>query len=188
LTVSRHAVVREVASFYACAPSPPVTDCLMKLISQTQLDELAHRAGASPRGRAHLPIHAGDADPVQRFFVAANRASYFRPHRHRVRSELTVVLRGAFSVLTFDDAGRVTARYEVGGDSSELGYEIPPATWHTLLAQVDGSTFLEIKQGPYDPATAAEQAAWSPAEGDAQVAGFLAWARLAQPGDLAPQP
>jgi cupin fold WbuC family metalloprotein len=159
----------------------------MKLISQTLLDELAARAGASPRGRAHHPIHAGDADPVQRFFVAANRSSYFRPHRHLVRSELTVVMRGAFSVLTFDDAGRVAARYEVAADGSELGYEIPPSTWHTLLAQSDGSAFLEVKQGPYDPATAAEFAAWAPAEGTEPAAGFLVWARTARPGELAPR-
>jgi cupin fold WbuC family metalloprotein len=189
LTVRGHAVVRPVASFYACRSHfrPVAVPCPMKLISQALLDGLAARADASPRGRAHHPIHAGDADPVQRFFVAANRGSYFRPHRHLARSELTLVLRGAFGVLVFDDGGGVTARYEVGGDSGQLGYEIPPATWHTLLAQVDGSTFLEVKQGPYNPATAAEYAPWAPAEEHSSVPGFLAWARTAQPGHVAPR-
>jgi cupin fold WbuC family metalloprotein len=157
----------------------------MKLFSQNLLDELASRAGASPRRRAHHPIHAGDTDRVQRFFVSANRDSYFRPHRHLVRSELTLVVRGAFTVLVFDAEGVVTQRYEVGAGSQDLGYELPPGTWHTVLAQADGSTFLEVKEGPYDPATAAEQASWAPPEGDASVATFLAWARSAQPGERA---
>jgi cupin fold WbuC family metalloprotein len=157
----------------------------MKLFSQNLLDELASRASASPRRRAHHPIHADDTDRVQRFFVAANRDSYFRPHRHLVRSELTLVVRGAFTVLEFDAEGLVTQRHEVGAGSEAVGYELPPATWHTVLVQTDGSAFLEVKEGPYDPATAAEQATWAPPEGHASVAAFLAWARSAQPGERA---
>jgi cupin fold WbuC family metalloprotein len=159
----------------------------MKLLSHALLDELAVRAAASPRGRAHHPIHVDASDPVQRFLVTAGRDSYFRPHRHSARSELTLVLRGAFSLLTFDADGRVLTRHEVGGNAPDMGYEIPPATWHTLVSQADGSTFLEVKQGPYDPATSAEPAAWAPAEGHPSVASLLAWARTAQPGDLAPR-
>ena len=159
----------------------------MKLFTQTLLDELAARAAASPRGRAHHPVHGSDSDPVQRFFVAANRGSYFRPHRHVTRSELTWVVRGAFTVLTFDSEGRVLARYDVGGNSPATGYEIPAGTWHTLLPQTDGATFLEVKEGPYDPARSAEFAAWAPAERDPQVATLLAWAHSAQPGEVAPR-
>lgn len=123
---------------------------------------------------------------VQRFFVVGDRDTYFRPHRHLTKAELAVVLRGRFDVLTFDDAGKVTARYSIGEDSQEFAYELPPATWHTLLACTDGSTFLEIKQGPYDPATAAQFASWAPAEGDTQVPEFLDWLRDAQPGTCVP--
>jgi hypothetical protein len=49
-----------------------------------------------------------------------------------------------------------------------------------------GGAFLEIKEGPYDPATATEYAAWAPAEGDAAVPEFTAWLRGAQPGDTPP--
>lgn len=159
----------------------------MKLFTQGLLDELAARAAASPRKRAHHPIHAADSDPVQRFFVTAQRGSYFRPHRHLTRSELTWVVRGSFRVLTFDHEGRVLARYEVGGSSPEMGYEIAPSTWHTLLPLSDGATFLEVKEGPYDPVSAAEFAPWAPPEGDAAVARLLEWAHIAQPGDVAPR-
>lgn len=154
----------------------------MKLISATVLDELTAKAAASPRGRAHFTIHASDQDPVQRFFVVANRGSYFRPHRHLTRSELALVVRGSFTVLTFDESGVVTGRYAVGADSGHLAYEAPERTWHTLVPEADGSAFLEVKEGPYDPATAVEFAAWAPPEGDPAVPRFLEWLRTAQPG------
>jgi cupin fold WbuC family metalloprotein len=157
----------------------------MKLFPRTLLDELTAKATASPRLRANYNIHPTSADPVQRFFVVAHRESYFRPHRHLTKSELAFVLRGAFDVLTFDDVGKVTARYAVGEGTSTMGFETPQATWHTLIAAGDGSAFLEIKEGPYDPATAAQFAPWAPPEGDLSVPGFLHWLRDAQPGSAA---
>jgi cupin fold WbuC family metalloprotein len=158
----------------------------MKLFSHSLLDELTTRATASPRARAHQNIHEAATDLVQRFFVVTNRNSYFRPHRHLTKSELAMVLRGRIDVLTFDERGTVTARYSIGDDAASMAYETPRATWHTLVADTDGSAFLEVKEGPYDPATAAEFAAWAPAEGDPAAPGFLEWVRRAQPGDKAP--
>ena len=155
----------------------------MKLLPQALLDELAARAAASPRRRAHHTIHASAADPVQRFIVVTCADTYFRPHRHTTRAELALILRGRFEILTFDEAGTLTARYPVGAGSPSLGYETPPGTWHTVLALEDGAAFLEVKEGPYDPATAAEFAPWAPAEGDVAVAAFSAWLRRARTGE-----
>lgn len=158
----------------------------MKLFDSRLLDELAAKATASPRQRAHLNLHASAADPVQRFFVAANRHSYFRPHRHLSKSELALVVRGQFDVVTFDTSGAVIARYLVGGETGSFGFETPPATWHTLIAREDGGAFLEVKEGPYDPATIVEFASWAPPEGDASVPAFMQWLRTAQPGEMPP--
>jgi cupin fold WbuC family metalloprotein len=158
----------------------------MKLFSHRLLDELAAKAAASPRQRANHNVHASPGDLVQRFFIAAHRQSYFRPHRHLAKSELALVIRGQFDVLTFDGAGNVTGRHQVGAAAPSIGFETPQGTWHTLIASVDGGAFLEIKEGPYDPAVAAEFAPWSPPEGHASVPEFLDWLRHAQPGAAAP--
>jgi cupin fold WbuC family metalloprotein len=155
----------------------------MKLFSASLLDELSAKAAASPRGRANHNVHASAEDPVQRFFIVANRHSYFRPHRHLTKSELALVVRGAFDVLTFDESGRVLARYAVGEGTGHIGYETPRATWHTLLARTDGSAFFEVKEGPYDQSTAAQFAPWAPAEGDPGIPQFLEWLRAAEPGE-----
>jgi cupin fold WbuC family metalloprotein len=160
----------------------------MKLFSQALLDELTAKASMSPRLRANHNIHASPADPVQRFFIAAQRDSYFRPHRHLTKSELALALRGRFDVLTFDANGGVTGRYRVGSDTPNIGFETPQATWHTVLAVTDGAAFLEIKEGPYDPATAAEFAPWAPPEGAESVPAFQQWLRQVQPGAAAFEP
>ena len=158
----------------------------MKLLSRTLLDELTAKAASSPRARAHHNIHATAADPVQRFLVVAGADSYFRPHRHKTRSELAVIVRGRVDVLTFEERGRVTARYGVGEGTDSIGSETPQGAWHTVVPGAAGGAFLEIKEGPYDPATAAESAPWAPAEGGASVPRFLEWLRSAQPGDTPP--
>jgi cupin fold WbuC family metalloprotein len=156
---------------------------VLKLLPRDLLDELAAKAAASPRLRAHHNIHATPADPVQRFLVVAQGDSYFRPHRHASRAELALLLRGQVDVLLFDEAGRVLARHAVGADADNFAYETPQGVWHTLVPAAGGCAFLEIKEGPYDPATAVQFAHWAPPEGDAAVPGFRVWLRKARPGD-----
>lgn len=160
----------------------------MKLISARLLDELAAAAAASPRGRTHYNLHGSPDDVVQRYLVVANRGSYFRPHRHTTRAELALIVRGAMDLIVFDDARRVTARYAFGAGAGNIAYENGPGIWHTVVVNADATAFLEVKQGPYDPETASEFARWAPAEGEAAVAHFLAWARHAEPGETAPAP
>ncbi len=158
----------------------------MKLISASLLDELASAAAASPRGRSHYNLHGSADDPVQRYLVVANRGSYFRPHRHTTRAELALIVRGELDLLVFDDARRITARYAFGAGAANIAYENGPEIWHTVVVKADATAFLEVKQGPYDPATASEFARWAPPEGDPGVAHFLEWARHAAPGDTVP--
>jgi len=155
----------------------------VRLLPRSLLAELAAKAALNPRQRAHYNIHASADDRVQRFVVVAQAGAYFRPHRHATKSELAVLLRGQVDVLVFDEEGRVTARYRVGDGSDSMAYETPERTWHTLVSGPGGCAFLEIKEGPYDAATATEFAAWAPPEGDGAVPGFLDWLRRARPGD-----
>jgi cupin fold WbuC family metalloprotein len=156
----------------------------MKLFDDNLLDELAAKAAASPRRRAHFNIHGSASDLVQRFLVVAQSGTYFRPHLHRTNAELVTMLRGRLDLVTFDEAGRVLAREGLGEGTGHFAYEMPSGTWHTLVAATGPAAFLEVKQGPYDPATAADFAKWAPAEGEDAVPRFQQWLREARAGSL----
>lgn len=156
----------------------------MKLITADLLAGLLNQAGASPRRRAHHTLHESPADPIQRFFVAARRDSYFRPHRHRERGEFALVIQGQLDVLVLDDIGKVLQRVSLGPAANVVAFEMAADTWHVWLPMTDESLFFELKQGPYDPQTAAEFAPWSPAEGTPEVAPFMVKLRHAKVGDL----
>ncbi|WP_116812956.1 WbuC family cupin fold metalloprotein [Steroidobacter cummioxidans] len=157
----------------------------MKLISNALLDEITAKAAASPRRRAHHNLHSSPSDLVQRFVVVAQSDTYIRPHRHLTKSELCTVVRGQFEVVVFDTDGTITHRSVVGEGTPNLAFELPQATWHTLLALTDGAAFVEVKEGPYDPATAAEFAGWAPEEGRA-TADFQRWVQSAPVGARVP--
>jgi len=156
----------------------------MKLITPQLFNELLVKAGSNPRKRAHHNIHESAADPVQRLFIAARLGSYFRPHRHPLKSEFALVIRGLFDVLVFDDDSRLTERVTIGPGANVVAFDLPPNIWHTWLPRADESVFFETKQGPYDPQTAAEFALWSPAEDSPEVAAFSARLQKAKVGDF----
>jgi cupin fold WbuC family metalloprotein len=156
----------------------------MRLFEDSLILDLAAKAAASPRRRAHFNIHDSAADLVQRFLVVAQADSYFRPHLHRTNGELATVLKGRLDLLTFDEQGRALARHGIGEGTGQFAYEMPAGTWHTLVPVNGPVAFLEVKQGPYDPSTAVEFPAWAPKEGDESVSRFQRWLRDAQAGGL----
>jgi len=144
----------------------------MKLIRNDEIDALLTRAATQPRRRAHRNVHESPADPVQRFVVAAKRDSYFRPHRHPGKWEFAIVIRGRFDVVEFDDVGKVLDRRSVGPGAEAAAFEIARGIWHSWIPVEEDSVFVEIKEGPYDAATASEFAAWSPADGSPEAPAF----------------
>lgn len=158
---------------------------IIKLISDALLDEMTAKAAASPRRRTHHNLHGSPNDLVQRFVVVAHSDTYIRPHRHMTKSELCTLVRGRFEVVVFDADGTITERSVIGAGTPNLAYELPSQTWHTLLALTDGAAFVEVKEGPYDPATAAEFAHWAPEEGGS-IADFQRWVKTAPVGARVP--
>jgi cupin fold WbuC family metalloprotein len=155
----------------------------MKLITSDLINELVVQAGTNARRRINYNIHESLSDPVQRLFVASRLESYFRPHRHPEKWELSLVIQGLFDVIVFDNTSRVIERISLGPGADVIGFEMPPNTWHSWVTMTDGAVFFEIKQGPYDARTPAEFATWSPEEGTTQAQGFAARLRQAKVGD-----
>ncbi|OHX13579.1 WbuC family cupin fold metalloprotein [Chromobacterium sphagni] len=155
----------------------------MKTLNNQDLAALSAQAACAPRLRAHHNIHSELDDVIQRLAIAMEPDTYVRPHRHPGSPELLIVLSGALDWIEFDAAGEtVVARYRLGEGGVRV-FEAPANTWHSVVSLEPGSVVFEVKRGPYQPIPATDLAEWSPAEGDARVAGMLAFLRRAQPGE-----
>ena len=154
----------------------------IKRVDFAALRDLAAQAAATPRRRKNLNLHESPDDPVQRLLNDFEPGTYVRPHRHKDKWELFVLVQGAAAVLTFEDDGRVRERVELNAAGGARVVEIPAATWHTLVSLAPGTVLFEVKRGPYDSAAPAEYAPWAPAEGDARAAVLERRLRDCQPG------
>ena len=137
-------------------PIPTLT-----LIDDALLDEVCAEAAANPRRRKNRNFHPRDDFPAHRLLNAMQTDSYIPPHRHldADKDETFVVLRGALGVFIFDDTGAVVQKIKVGvkvdaqstGQSTVHGVDIPHGVWHTAVALLPDTVFLEAKAGPYRP-------------------------------------
>jgi len=80
-------------------------------------------------------------------------------------------------LVVFKDDGTVNSVFRFGTNHSikglALGAEIPPNTWHTVIALESGSVLLEVKAGPFDPSLPKDLAFWAPEEGSVVSLSYL---------------
>lgn len=155
----------------------------MKRVTATQLADMAAAAGTAPRRRTHVTLHDESSDPVQRVVIALQPGTYVRPHRHGDAIwELFTLLDGTLAVLTFDESGKVTGRFELRSGGDRIA-QLAPGQWHSVVALAPDTLALEVKPGPYRPATDKDFAAWAPAEGQDGAAAMVAWLEQADVGE-----
>lgn len=150
----------------------------MKKLTATDLTTLGQQAAQSPRLRANSNLHQELSDPIQRLAIAMEPDTLILPHRHPHTWEVLTALRGRFTVLVFDDAGKVIDRAELGVDTSVV--EIPAGGWHAVLSRDVGAVIFEVKHGPYAPIAEADIAAWSKGRSADEL---NAWYAVAQVGE-----
>jgi cupin fold WbuC family metalloprotein len=138
-------------------------------------EQLTAAARRSARRRKNLDFHEVAAHPAQRLLNAVEPESYIRPHRHLESSkdETFVVLKGAFGLVLFDEAGNVTDARMLRPDADLVGAHVPARTFHCLVSLAPGSVFFEAKAGPYDAASDKEWPAWAPPEGAPEARVYL---------------
>ncbi|WP_311134320.1 WbuC family cupin fold metalloprotein [Synechococcus sp. CS-1332] len=155
----------------------------LQRIDQALFNTVAAGAGASPRRRLNHNFHA-PTDRVQRFLNAMQPGTYVRPHRHRRGTpgagfECFLVLQGEVGLLLLDGAGRVQACERISAGGPLFGIELAEGVIHTLVALSADAVLMEIKQGPYEPATDKDFLAGFPMEGtEAAASQEQAWRAL----------
>lgn len=161
----------------------------MQLFAKEMLDDLSLQAKNSPRLRSNRNIHTSLEETVQRLFIAIEPGSYVQPHRHPEveKWEFFMVVRGKIAMIIFSEKGYVLKRIELNPATGMHGLEIPPNTWHTVVALETNTVFFEVKHGPYAALTDKDFAAWAPKEGHDACNKYLEWLSNAQEDEKTPK-
>ena len=139
-------------------------------IGREELAFLKFAASGNPRGRARICAHPSVESRRHDMFVALTSGAYSRPHRHAGKSEGVCLLDGMMLAMTFDEDGRVTARFtaappQTGLTDGPAFFRIPGDVYHVYVAVTPCVVFHESISGPFDP-SAMIPAPWAPAEHD----------------------
>ena len=147
----------------------------MKILNSALLDDLTRQARVSPRRRQNLNLHADYSEPCQRLLNAMEPGSYIRPHRHLrdPKPECFIGLRGKFALILFSDNGGIEHVLPFGPNEENVGADLPPGIWHTVVCLEEGSVFFETKPGPYLPLADKDWSPWAPEEGSVEAQAYL---------------
>jgi len=146
-------------------------------VTETQIAALLADSRSSPRRRAHLLLHAGHHDQVQRLLIALQPGTYVRPHQHSQQWEMLTFNRGTLDLIAFDEGGVLRERHRLTPASPVI--QIPPGTWHGGIAVEPDTIVMEVKPGPYRPN---EFADWAPEENVPDAVGLVRWLEEAVTG------
>ena len=139
---------------------------MMKLVTEELLDSVTAQAQGNPRLRMNYNFHATMDAPIHRLLNALEPGTYLPPHRHTDKDETYLVLRGSLLAFFYDEAGNVTEKVCLNPAEGKYGLEIPPCTWHSIIALESGTVIFEIKKGPYQPLPSQDFASWAPEPSD----------------------
>ncbi|MBR8536410.1 WbuC family cupin fold metalloprotein [Carboxylicivirga sediminis] len=139
----------------------------MMIIDKKLLNTLSAKAVNSVRKRMNYNFHPTPDDPLQRMLNVLNPGSYVQPHKHESpdKREAFIILSGRLLVILFDKDGHIEEHCTLDHSKGIYGIEIPPGTYHTIVALEANTCVYEVKDGPYSPDDDKHFAPWAPAEG-----------------------
>jgi cupin fold WbuC family metalloprotein len=148
---------------------------ILRTLAASQLQSVLEQAKTSPRKRANFNLHA-PGDSLQRMVNAMLRGTYCQPHKHESPDKLEIftVLQGCAAVARFNDAGEVVEAVKLDADGAVRQVEIPPRTWHTVMALSNEAILYEVIEGHYDPLTHKRFATFAPTEKSPESDAYLA--------------
>ncbi|MCA4001949.1 WbuC family cupin fold metalloprotein [Vibrio vulnificus] len=125
----------------------------MNIYSDDSLSALFQAAKISSRKRAHLNLHKGFDDKVQRLFIALTKGSYVEPHYHELvhQWEMFIVINGLIRVCHYGLDGSIASEFLVGDGQHTKVIEFLPNDIHSVECISDTALMFELKEGPFDP-------------------------------------
>ncbi len=147
----------------------------MQIIDPILISGLQQAAQNNPRLRKTHNFHTESSDPLQRMLNAIEPDSYVQPHRHidPAKREMFIILKGRVVVFIFDDHGAISHQVLLDAAQGNLGIEIMPHEWHSIVSLDSGSVVFEVKDGPYSVGDDKWFAPWAPQPGTPEANSYL---------------
>lgn len=144
-------------------------------ISKSWIDDLSAQARKKSRLRTNYNFHKTAEDTLHRMLNAMEPGTYVQPHKHENpdKREAFIILSGKVAVLSFNETGQVEDKAILAPGTENLGVEIPPGRYHSLISLESGTVLYEVKDGPYNVANDKTFASWAPAEDDPEAEAYL---------------
>lgn len=141
-------------------------------VDEKLLRELEGKARTLDRRRTNFNFHTDSSDPMQRMLNVLQSDSYVRAHKHENpdKREAFIILKGRLLIALFNSHGKITDSVVLDRNEGVYVFEVPPATYHTIVALEDNTVVYELKDGPYDPADDKDFASWAPDEAEKEDA------------------
>ena len=93
-------------------------------------------------------LHKSYNDVVQRMFNAIEPGADIPIARHPYSYETLILLRGRLKVQIFNQDKEIVEETVLDVKEGNLGYHIPPKTWHTVRSLESGTVVFETREGP----------------------------------------
>lgn len=164
---------RQKRPSFPAALAPPDTSAT--ILTKSMLDHLIAESRKSPRKRIILPLHKSSDSNPQRMLNCLQPGTCIVPHRHLSppKPETFILLRGKLCVILFKDTGEVLSSHLLSPEGPNFGFDLEPGPYHTIIPLQQDTVILEIKSGPYDPASDKDFAPWAPAEDSPEASGYM---------------
>lgn len=121
------------------------------IIDKAFLDKVSEQAKASSRLRMNYNFHQSLDDKCHRMLNAVEPGTVVPIHRHPIKDESFVVLRGKVKVSTYNDDGTIIESVVLSQEDERYGVDISKNVWHNLESLESGSVIFECKEGPFVP-------------------------------------
>jgi cupin fold WbuC family metalloprotein len=139
--------------FIKKSPEVYLSQTEIATISQKEIDFLKAAVQETPLKRVRINLHPSNDDGLHEMFIAIERGSYIRPHKHPHKSEAFHAVQGAAQIVIFTDEGEIQEVVDLHADhpGKPFYYRLSKPYFHTLILQSELLIIHEITNGPFIP-------------------------------------
>ena len=130
------------------------------ILNNATFEFLKEKAEIHKSKKARICLHYSDSDKVNEMIICTYKGSYIRPHMHIEKCESYHVIEGTFSLIIFDNTGKIIKVINIEKDNI---IKVPCALWHTMIVTSEYCIIHEVTSGPFNAGDTIF-ADWSPVE------------------------